>query len=96
MTSSRTPLRSFSYGPQLRPMRDWFVLLTLAGILLLASVLWNVWYLWQVEEAAIAELSPAEARFDAAPVESLRTVFEERAAALERYRSGSGFVDPSR
>ena len=89
-------MKRLAYGERLRPARDWFVLLSLAGILIVASAVWNLGAVREVERSGAPENLGAPAAFDETPIASVRAVFEARADAYERYRTGPGFVDPSR
>jgi hypothetical protein len=85
----------FSYGDRIRPARDWFVLLTITGIILCISIAWNIWLLSRVtsgEAIGTATSTPPAASFN---VDSVQTMFEARAAERGRYVSTYHFVDPS-
>lgn len=88
--------KRFSYGRRMRPERDWFVLLAVAAVLVLASAAWNLWLFAKVEQGYALDADAVPATFDAAPIESVRAVFEERRAEELRYRQEYRFVDPSR
>ena len=89
-------LRRFSYGNHVRPARDWFYMLLAATLLIALSVGWNLWLLRNVEKGGIIGDENIEVdSFDEAPIESVRTVFEEREAEQLRYRQEYRFVDPS-
>lgn len=89
-------LKKLSYGPRIRPARDWFVLLSITIVLLIASVLWNLWLLKSVEQGGTIGNEAPPPAFDAAPIESVRTLFESRSAEEARFRQEYRFVDPSR
>jgi len=79
----------------MHPARDWFMLLAAALILVLASVVWNVWLLTKVERGeTIGTQAPVQG-FEAAPIDSVRAIFEKRKAEELRYRQEYRFVDPS-
>lgn len=93
---TRTILKYLSYGSRIRPARDWYYLLLLTILLVVLSVAWNVWLFRSVEEGGpLGEVAAPEA-FDAAPIESVRSVFEARASEAARYRDAYRFVDPLR
>ena len=89
-------LKRFSYGQRIRPARDWFALLSVAIVLLIASVLWNLWLLKSVERGGTIGNEAPPPAFDAAPIESVRALFEARSEEERRYRQEYRFVDPSR
>ncbi|HEY0979297.1 MAG TPA: hypothetical protein VGE23_00420 [Candidatus Paceibacterota bacterium] len=93
---SKNLLARFSYGTRIHPTRDWFLLLSLATALIVASVAWNLWLLKSVERGGVIGSEQAPATFDAAPIESARAVFEARRGEELRYRQEYRFVDPSR
>ncbi len=85
------------YGNRIRPLRDWFVLLAVALILLIASVAWNAWLFFRVTSG---EGAASEAPVTSTPVldalPKAREVLEIRASEETRYRSLYEFVDPAR
>lgn len=89
-------LKKFSYGPRVRPARDWFVLLSITIILLIVSVLWNLWLLKSVERGGTIGNEAPPPAFDAAPIEAVRTLFQSRSEEEARFRQEYRFVDPSR
>jgi len=89
-------VKRFSYGNQVHPSRDWFYLLAAALLLVAVSVGWNAWLLQEVERDGTKESDTLTESFDAAPIESVRAVFESRRVEEIRYRTEYQFVDPSR
>ncbi|KND51179.1 MAG: hypothetical protein ABA06_02605 [Parcubacteria bacterium C7867-001] len=95
---SKLKLSSFSYGEYIHPLRDWFVLLIVSAVLLVASVGWNVWLFYRVLNgeslgSATASTTPL---FDTASLSAAQTVFDARAVEEERYKKEYRFIDPSR
>lgn len=90
----KSALAKVSYGDRPRPVRDWFAVLGTFALLVGLSIGWNLWLLRQAEREAETTAAAPAAAFDAAPIESARAVFAERAAQAENYRSGYRFVDP--
>lgn len=79
----------------LNPQRDWFVLLTCALLLLLASVVGNLWLFHRAtEDQPIGEAGNGSAQ--PLDLERTRQLFSERADERARYVDGYGFTDPSR
>ncbi len=90
-------LRSLQYGPRIRPVRDWFVLLGIVFVLMLASVGINVWLLTTVERGeALGPAGAAMPALDKGPMEHARALFEKRVQEQDRYLEQYRFVDPSR
>src|SRR5262249_5709917 len=78
------------------PARDWHALLVATFILILASVVWNGWFLIVTlsEETVAPEAASAEPEQDA--FEKARAAYDARDAEGERYRSEYRFSDPSK
>ncbi len=85
---------ALSYGPQLRPVRDWLVLLIVFVLLLLASVGWNLWLFNKVTKGEkigdVTASQPVVIKLD-----QVKRLFENRAAERARYTGEYRFVDPS-
>lgn len=89
--------RTVAYGERIRPTRDWFVLLSIASLLVVVSVVWNVFLLVRIERGeAIDGSTPTPTAFDNKPIEAVKQVFLERAEEERRFRQEYRFVDPSR
>ncbi len=87
--------RFLAYGDRINPVRDWFALLTISGILLCISVGWNIWLFSRVtsgETIGTATSTPAETNLK---LDSVQALFETRSAERSRYVSTYRFVDPS-
>lgn len=89
-------LRAFRYGKQPRPMRDWFILLSVCGLLLIISILANLWYFAKVTGGENIGTVTTLPNVHTVPLEPVTTIFQERAAERLRYISEYRFVDPSR
>ncbi len=86
-------LRLGGHSGHADPARDWALLLSLALVVIIASVAWNVWFFFEVLNAQpVVEAPATEEETDT--VAPLRTLFEERAAEEARYRNEYRFVDP--
>ncbi|MGK2908739.1 MAG: hypothetical protein ACSLE1_02920 [Sphingobium sp.] len=88
-------LKKLGYGDRVRPSRDWFVLLAIACVLVGASIGWNVLLYKTAERGGAIGDERLPEPFDAAPIESVRAVFESRALERAQYEQGPRFVDPS-
>ncbi len=85
------------YGDRIRPVRDWFVLLAAALILLIASVAWNAWLFYRVTNGeGFTVEAPAASTPALNALPKAREVLEIRASEETRYRSFYEFVDPAR
>lgn len=89
-------LKRFTYGANMRPARDWFLMLLIAVLLVAGSIGWNFWLFQSVEQGAvIGESSTGRTGLDERSVEPVRRVFESRQEEQNRYRNEYRFVDPS-
>jgi hypothetical protein len=89
-------LRAFRYGDRVRPLRDWLLLISIAGLLLIGSGGWSFWLFTQISNKQEATVAIPAAATGTASLESVRTIFEKRAAERAHYISDYHFVDPSR
>lgn len=84
-------------GRHPHPVRDWFVLLGVAAVLVGLSAGWNVWSYIQVTAAVPQTASPnAPHGFSTTTIGAVDQAFVEREEEVGRYRSSYRFVDPSR
>ena len=89
-------LRVFRYGDRVKPTRDWFIIISLAGVLLLGSAGWSYWLFEQTSNSKDAQLQRPTPSVNTASVETVRTIFDARATERAHYLSDYHFVDPSR
>ena len=85
------------YGA-INPVRDWLALITLSAIILGGVIVWNAWVFETVVGGGVigsaATSSPPV--FSNASLDTINTVFANRAAEEEKYASSTyHFVDPS-
>lgn len=79
------------------PARDWHILVVCAGLVLVASVVWNaVFFLETVADEAVTAEARKETTLDTSLLKEAKDAFEARAAERERYGREYGFIDPSR
>lgn len=84
-------------GDRRKPSRDWFLLLSIAFLILIASIGWNVWTFIRITNGeAVGVASSGTKGPDIGIVEQVRAVFASRAAEEQRYRNEYRFVDPSK
>jgi len=82
------------YGSSIRPARDWFVLLAFFALFLLASLAWNLWLFSQVTKGqAIGNATSTPAT--QIPLDTVKSLFSDRAQERSHYQSDYRFVDPS-
>ena len=88
-------MRSFAL---IDPTRDWIALLTLATITIIGIITWNARVFDTVANGGTlgAAASSTPASFTQASLDSVRAVFDARAAEEAKYASGAyRFADPS-
>jgi len=84
-------------GDKKRPSRDWLALLTLALLLLIASIGWNVWTFIRITSGeVVGDERPVVKGPDTSALEQVREVFNRRKAEEQRYFTEYRFVDPSK
>lgn len=84
----------FRYGDRLNSSRDWFVLVGITAILLLASIGWNVWLFLRVTNGEAIGTATTQASLNPASIDSVNTLFQARANTETEYKNAH-FVDPS-
>ncbi len=91
-------LARLRYGERPDPQRDWFVLITLAAILLAGVIGWNAWAFDTVAAGGVigaATVAPPQA-FNQSSLEAIQKIFTDRKIEEEKYTTGVyRFVDPS-
>jgi hypothetical protein len=100
LTTLTTPVRRFlrqvTYGDRIRPQRDWLLIIGVGGIIFLVSVTWNYWLFHKVSAGESLQAGTAAAPvIDTATLESVRAIFDRRAAERAHYENDYRFVDPS-
>ncbi len=89
-------LRIFRYGDQLKPVRDWLVLLGITSLLLILSVVWNIWLFVNSENIkAINTATLLDQSTASGSIPPVQAVFQERATQETDYQHTYQFVDPS-
>lgn len=87
--------KKLHYGSQLRPARDWLVLLIVFAIGLGLSVAYNLYIFSKVTQGQQVGNAPVEAPAQI-QLDQVKTLFDDRAAQRGRYDSQYRFIDPSR
>lgn len=95
LSSIANAARRFSYGSRIRPQRDWFVLVSVSLALLVASAGWSYWLFHNASVDGTSEAVPG-ASINVSAFDTVRTVFEKRAAERAHYLTDYRFVDPSK
>jgi hypothetical protein len=95
--SLSTYLGRLRYGDTLRPGRDWFVVIGIAVIVLIASIALNVWFFISLanSENAAPAVTTAHTTSSAGAVTDVQNIFQERATQQTDYQQTYHFVDPS-
>ncbi len=92
-----TYLKFLRYGERIRPVRDWLVVLAVVAVLIISTSIWSYGLFRQTTAAERSQATAAaQASISRASLETVRNIFEARAAEHERYLSEYHFVDPSR
>ncbi|MDR3547204.1 MAG: hypothetical protein P4M11_02810 [Candidatus Pacebacteria bacterium] len=97
LNSIISSLSSLRYSGRLRPDRDWLMLLSATFVVLLASIIWSVWFFVTVGHGTPASgvKAPTSTQSSAAAVVNVQNVFKDRAAEDLNYQKTYTFVDPS-
>jgi hypothetical protein len=86
-------------GATYDPVRDWLALITLAAILLIGIIIWNVWTFETVANGGSLAGAPQAGTptlFDRSSLDSIHKVFEKRASEAAKYETGVyRYTDPS-
>ena len=80
------------------PVRDWLLLLTLSTIVLAGIIVWNVWAFDTVANGGVigAPAASAPPLFSSTSLDTIHTVFVNRAAEQAKYVTGVyRYADPS-
>ena len=88
----------FSYGPYLRPARDWFVLLGVWAALLIGVLLYNVWVFDRLASGNTlgTQIVTTPSIFSRSSLDAIQKVFSDRATEEVKYTTGVyHFTDPS-
>ncbi len=89
--------KKFAYGERIRPTRDWFILLALTAVLLIAGVFWNVYLFTQFEtvKAPASDVHAPALQNLQTSVQEVQRIFQTRATEENNYQQTYQFVDPS-
>jgi len=88
--------RKIRYGDRLRPQRDWYLIVVVATVLLIVSAGWSYWVFHETSLAESNAKNSADASINTSVIDTVRTVFDKRAAERAHYQTDYRFVDPSR
>lgn len=88
-------IKAFSHAD---PERDWFVLITIATLVLAILTLWNVWAFNTVASGGVISTSPKTVAplVDRAALDTVHGIFRDRAIEEGKYVTGTyQYRDPS-
>lgn len=90
-------LKHLRQNTNVEPVRDWLVIITLSGILLAGSIVWNVWAFDTVANGGvIGTVAQAPQSFDSTSLNIIHTIFTDRANEEAKYVTGVyRYIDPS-
>jgi hypothetical protein len=90
-------LSKLSYGKRIHPARDWFIILIVSFLLVLASVAWNAWLFLNAgnETGAVTPQTQADAGLSTQALANVQAVFQKRATEETFYQTTYHFPDPS-
>ncbi len=80
------------------PERDWYMLASLSVIAVAGIIVWNVATFDTVANGGVIGAPPAQTipLFNPASLDTIKTIFDNRAAEEQKYRDGTyRFADPS-
>ena len=88
----------FAYGDRMRPMRDWFILLSVTSVLLIAGVVWNIFLFnhFQNVQTTTTSVKVTAQQGIGDSITKVQALFQQRAAEEVNYQQNYHFVDPSR
>lgn len=89
-------LNKVSYGDHLRPQRDWIVIISVAGILLIGSAGWSYWLFERISWTESSLTMGARGNLNTSVLDQVRSIFDQRAAERAHYLNDYRFVDPSK
>ena len=93
----RAIAKRFSYGEKLHPAHDWFALISIATLLFVASIGWNILLFRHFQTQKVSDVgstTPAQITItDSIP--QVQEIFKDRATEEGNYQQTYHFVDPS-
>lgn len=78
------------------PARDWYALIAVAFVLLIASFSTNIWLFSQVTRGEMPGVASTTPAITPTSIDSVTRLFELRATREVDYQNGAAFIDPSR
>lgn len=88
-----------TYGARLRPYRDWFGMLVLLGLLLLAGTGLGAYTFVSVQRGEVIGTArpPVMQTLSNVSIQAVGELFTKRAGIADKYKNGTyTFIDPSR
>ena len=93
--SSSKPSRA-SHNAQIHASRDWFILLGIGIVLIILSVLYNLWLIARVTSGQSFGIQQQTSPIPNVSLTAVDALFATRATTMEAYQHTYQAVDPSR
>jgi hypothetical protein len=96
--STRLYIGHLRSSAHIDPVRDWLILMTLFIFSLICIIVWNVWAFDTVARGGVigSSVKSTSPVFNSSSLETIRGVFEKRAAEESKYVNGVyRYADPS-
>ncbi|MFA6414710.1 MAG: hypothetical protein WC217_03825 [Candidatus Paceibacterota bacterium] len=91
-------IRRLRTGTSQDPVRDWLVVSIFSAIVFTGIVVWNIWAFDTVANGGVigAPVPETKSVFDQSSLDTIRTIFENRAVEEAKYMTGVyRYADPS-
>jgi hypothetical protein len=95
LSSLQKKFTSSSTGKGPQPQRDWVIIATIGLVGLLLSAGWSYWSALTTQPPTTVSVGKG-GDLKTGSLDTVRTIFEKRAAERVRYQNEYHFVDPSR
>jgi hypothetical protein len=91
-------LQVVRYGDRIDPARDWFIMLTVTAVTLIAIISWNIWAFDRVARGGVlGQVTDTSIPiFNRTSLDTIQQVFEKRSGEAAKYENGTyTYEDPS-
>jgi len=92
-------LHALTYGAQLKPARDWLIVVSIALAILILSIIWNIVnFRGTIANDKVSVITHVSApAINQSAIQNVQQLFSVRASEQTKYESGSySFTDPSK